>query len=251
MNYIQLKKTMMDMFDYDKLQALSGEWGFNNEIERDVKRLRYATNLSLDIIRKAGEEKADILLTHHDSWEFVYGLKESCNQRLKKYGITHAFFHAPLDDADFGTSASLAKALGVNSCKKVMPYADIYYGGVVCDILPLSFNSFSEKLMGILQEEIRCYQNNDKPIRKVAVAAGGGNMTNEMRIAVENGCDTYVTGEYVLYSQQYAEYSAINGSFSIMCYEAYYQNSNTFRDEFAGVYDDYISTGSIFLHRYI
>lgn len=44
----------------------------------------------------------------------------------------------------------------------------------------------------------------------MAVAAGGGNMTNEMRIAVENGCDTYVTGEYALYSQQYAEHSGMN-----------------------------------------
>ena len=45
---------------------------------------------------------------------------------------------------------------------------------------------------------------------RVAVAAGGGNMTNEMRIAVENGCDTYVTGEYVLYSQQYAQHVGMN-----------------------------------------
>ena len=31
-----------------------------------------------------------------------------------------------------------------------------------------------------------------------------------MRIAVENGCDTYVTGEYVLYSQQYAQHVGMN-----------------------------------------
>ena len=77
-------------------------------------------------------------------------------------------------------------------------------------MLPLEFNFFAEKLTGVLQEEIRCYQNNNKLIQKVAVAAGGGNMTSEMRIAVENGCDTYVTGEYVLYSQQYAEHTGMN-----------------------------------------
>lgn len=47
-------------------------------------------------------------------------------------------------------------------------------------------------------------------LRRVAVAAGGGNMTGEMRISVENGCDTYVTGEYVLYSRQYARHAGMN-----------------------------------------
>ena len=120
MEYRQLKKIMMNMFSYDKLQALPTEWGFFNEIDRDIKRVGYATNLSQEIIRKASEESIDFLLTHHDSWEFIYGLKESCNQMLKQRGISHAFFHAPLDDADFGTSASLAKALGVSNSKKVI-----------------------------------------------------------------------------------------------------------------------------------
>ena len=35
-------------------------------------------------------------------------------------------------------------------------------------------------------------------------------MTTEMRIAAKQGCDSYVTGEYALYSQQYAEHTGIN-----------------------------------------
>ncbi len=210
MEYKQVKKIILDMFDYDKLQAHTEEWGFFNEIDRDIKRVGYATNITQEIIRKASEQNINLLLTHHDTWEFVYGMKESCNQMLKSNSITHAFFHAPLDDADFGTSASLAKALGISNCKKVMPYAESYYGGVIGDILPLAFNDFAENLACILQEDIRFYQNISKPIQKVAIAAGGGNMTSDMRIAVENGCDTYVTGEYALYSQQYAEYTGMN-----------------------------------------
>lgn len=210
MIYRNFKEGVMDLFDSNKLQLLPGEWGFYNEIEREIKHVGYAVNLSENVIRNASELKIDFLLTHHDSWEFIFGLKEKCNQALKDCGITHGFFHAPLDDADFGTSASLAKALGMSKCKKVMPYAEIYYGGVIGDIPPIDFNTLSIKLTDVLQEEVRCYQNNDKIIKKVAVAAGGGNMTNEMRIAVENGCDTYITGEYVLYSQQYAEHSGMN-----------------------------------------
>ena len=92
----------------------------------------------------------------------------------------------------------------------MMPYADIYYGGVTGEVEPVDFNVFSEMLTDILKEQVRCYQNNANPVRKVAVAAGGGNMTTEMRIAAEAGCDTYVTGEYVLYSQQYAQHVGMN-----------------------------------------
>ena len=35
-------------------------------------------------------------------------------------------------------------------------------------------------------------------------------MTSDMRAAVELGCDTYVTGEYALYSQQYARFCGMN-----------------------------------------
>ena len=210
MEYKLFKDKLTGLFNEDKLQKSPGEWGFYNEMEKDVKRVGYATNLTPEIIRKAGREKIDFLLTHHDSWEFVFGLKESCNRILIEEGITHAFFHAPLDDAGFGTSASLAKALGLTGCIKVMPYADLYYGGVIGNREAEDFNVFREQLSHILKEDVRGYQNNDRPVKRVAVAAGGGNMTTDMQIAVKQGCDTYVTGEYVLYSQQYAEFSGMN-----------------------------------------
>ena len=210
MKYRIVKEVLKDLFAIEKLQMLQEEWGFFNETGREIRTVGYATNLTPQIIRKAGEANVDFLLTHHDSWGFIYGLKEECNQTLIDTGITHAFFHAPLDDAEFGTSASLAEALNIKHRKKAMPYKEVYYGGVIGEISPVSFAVFKEKLSCVLNEEIRYFQNHDREIQKVAVAAGGGNMTSEMRIAAEQGCDTYVTGEYVLYSQQYAEHAGMN-----------------------------------------
>lgn len=210
MKYSELKAILTGMFDESKLEMFPQEWGFYNEIDRDIKCIGYATNLTQEIIEKASREDVDFLITHHDSWEFIYGLKECCNDLLDSGRITHAYFHAPLDDAEFGTSASLAKALGIKNLTKVMPYAEVYYGGVADDSDPVSFELFTKRLEEILQEEVRSYQNHKKPVKKAAVAAGGGNMTNEMRIAAEAGCDTYVTGEYVLYSQQYAQHVGMN-----------------------------------------
>lgn len=47
-------------------------------------------------------------------------------------------------------------------------------------------------------------------ISKICVVTGAGNMTNDIKIAVDNNCDTYVTGEYNLYSQQYSKFTGIN-----------------------------------------
>ena len=96
-----------------------------------------------------------------------------CNKMLREAGMTHAFFHAPLDDADFGTSASLAQALGMKGCKKVMPYREQYYGGVAGEIVPTDFESFAASLSHILQENVRCHRNNDRPVCRIAVAEGG------------------------------------------------------------------------------
>lgn len=210
MEYRELRTKIWNMFDSDKLEALPQEWGIYNEFDREISRIGYATNLTPEIIERAKKLEADFILTHHDSWEFIFGMKKECNALLEEYHMTHAFFHAPLDDADFGTSASLAKALGINKTKKELPYAGLYYGGRMGELdREVSFESFADRLSEILEEPVRQYQNHNG-VKKICVAAGGGNLTTEMKIAAERGCDTYVTGEYSLYSAQYARFAGMN-----------------------------------------
>lgn len=211
MEYSNLKLKLVSFFDKDKLDLKSDEWGFYNEIEREIGLIGYATNLTPETINCAKQMGVDFFLTHHDSWEFVFGLKEKCNNMLLDYNISHAFFHAPLDDADFGTSASLIKALGVGTYKKVMPYADVFYAGCIGELeIGMPFEQFTAKFSNVLNEPVRAFRNNEKAVKKICVAAGGGNMTTEMKVAADSGCDTYVTGEYALYSQQYARLTGMN-----------------------------------------
>jgi len=210
MRYIKLKEKLLSMFEEEKLQGALSEWGFFNESDKEIKSIGYSTNITPEIVGDAHRMGVDMLLTHHDSWEFVFGLKEKCNGLLLEYGITHAFFHAPLDDADFGTSASLAKALGIEKKKVDMPYMNIFHAGIIGNLPPVAFDEFILKLTAVLDEPVRSFQNNEKPVQKVAVVTGGGNMTGDMQRAVNEECDTYITGEYVLYSQQYAKLHEMN-----------------------------------------
>jgi len=211
MYYEKFKTKLLSFFDEELLKSNPDEWGFFNETEERINIVGFATNITPDVVQKARQMKVDFLLTHHDSWEFVFGLKEKCNTLLKENNIVHAFFHAPLDDADFGTSASLASALCLSNCQKVIPYQEQFLAGRIGEIEQSEpFEKFSSRLAVVLQEPVRQFKNNDKPVKKICVVAGGGNMTGDMKIAVDNGCDTYITGEYVLYSQQYAQLTNMN-----------------------------------------
>ncbi len=66
------------------------------------------------------------------------------------------------------------------------------------------------ELSSVLGEPVRSFKNNDRDIRRVCVATGGGNMTQDLKCAADSGCDAYVTGEYVLYSQQYARFAGMD-----------------------------------------
>ncbi len=208
MYYSDVKSRLLSMFEPEKLQP--EEWGLLNERDKDIRKIGYATNLTLETVTQAALYGIDFMITHHDAWDFIYGMKEKCLQLLEKQGIAHAFFHAPLDDADFGTSASLAGALGLRDYRRTVPVG-IYTAGVVGELpKALTFEQLSSKLSGVLGEPVRAFRNNNRTISKVCITTGGGMMTNDMKWAVDEDCDAYITGEYVLYAQQYARFASMD-----------------------------------------
>ncbi|GGA31608.1 hypothetical protein GCM10010917_15910 [Paenibacillus physcomitrellae] len=43
---------------------------------------------------EAKEKEGDLILTHHDARDFIYGMKEECVRRLKEYEIAHYYDEA-------------------------------------------------------------------------------------------------------------------------------------------------------------
>jgi putative NIF3 family GTP cyclohydrolase 1 type 2 len=209
MNYDQFRNRLLAMFAPDKLEP-AGEWGFLNETGRDIGKIAYATNLTPDTILQAAGYSADFILTHHDAWGFIYGMKDQCVRLLEQHRIAHAFFHAPLDDADFGTSASLAEALQLQNCHRAIPVG-IYTAAVIGQLpVEMSFQLLNESLCRVLGEPVTGYRNKAGTIRRICIATGGGMMTNDMKWAVDASCDAYITGEYMLYSQLYARFAGMD-----------------------------------------
>ncbi len=204
----EMKKNLIALFDANKLTAMPNEWGFFNEFDHEIKKIGFTVNLVPDTIIEAHNRNVDYLITHHP---MIFKMKIKCEELLKEYNISHAFFHAPLDDAIFGNSHSMANNLGLINCKKAISYENGYYWGVIGEYPEMiPFEELQKRLSNIVNEPLKVYKNNTKLVRKVCINTGGGDAIDKLEEAIENDCDVYITGGYNLDFLLYAKYMKIS-----------------------------------------
>ena len=211
MTLSELKQYTADLFGKERLDACPEESGFTAGGREGIARIGYATNLTPETVQEAVRNEVDLILTHHDAWDFLHGVREHCYAALQEHGIGHAFFHAPLDAADFGTSACLARRMGARIVARSHLYLDLFYCGRVAEFhSPQECSQVKRLLQEVLQEPVRAWCHRERPIRRICVTAGGAFMTDHVKEAAERGCDAYVTGEKLLYTVQYARFAKID-----------------------------------------
>lgn len=177
---------------------------------REIKKIGYCTNLTLHTIEAAHEANVDLIVTHHDAWSFIYGLKEACDEKLKAYGIGHYFNHLPLDDSSFGTNDELAKALGLRIIERTH-LEDGFYCGRICEFeTPVPLKVLQERLEKLMDEPVKVWQFGNELVKRVGIVCGAGGFTPVMQVAVEKACDVFITGENLLYSIEYADFVKMN-----------------------------------------
>ncbi|WP_291581033.1 Nif3-like dinuclear metal center hexameric protein [Clostridium sp. UBA6640] len=206
------EKFIIDVFTKEKLNLVEGkgEYGFTNIGGNSIRKIGYCTNLTPDSAREAAINKVDLLITHHDAWEWIDGMKKQALSILKENNISHFYIHAPLDDAEFGTNVSLLEKLGFKVIEK-FAHEEGFYSGRVGEIdEPISLQILTDNIENLLEESVRIWKNNDKKIKKVGVVTGAGFSAIDMKEAVDLGCDAYFTGEKILYTIQYAKQANIN-----------------------------------------
>lgn len=211
MNVLEIKKFIESIFEAGKLTHIQGEYEFVIESNKEIKRIGYATNLSPETVNSAIQNNVDLIITHHDVSDFVYGMKEYCLKLLKSNSISHCFIHMPLDDCDFGTNVSFLNKLGAKVIKKSHFKENTFYCGRIGEIeKPLKFEEFVSKVENILGEKVKAWKNNDQEIKRIGLAVGACYATDNIKESVEENCDVYITGEKMLYTLQYAEFTGIN-----------------------------------------
>lgn len=198
------------LFPEGMLRQWESEWGFTLHPILAMDRIGYCTNLNQETVEEAIKKEVSLLVTHHDAWDFLYGLKETCLERLASFGIGHFFSHLPLDAVDFGTSASLLERLGFSTILPTHEDGGIFLGRLGVYEEPKSLTSFVSLVEEVLGEPIQVFKNGSDEVKRVGVVTGGGGMTMDLQEVANRGCDLYLTGERNLYTLEYANYLGIN-----------------------------------------
>lgn len=187
------------------------EFGYCNFSSGDYKKIGYATNITPEIILQAAGKNIELIVTHHDAWDFVYGMKERCIELLLEYNIAHFYIHLPLDYVDFGTCNSLLRLLGVSNIIQHSHHIDGQSAiGIGEFNIPQTLETLLESMTSLLDERVYYQQNNNKEIKRIGMVTGAGNGTNQLREALNSNCDVYITGEKSLYTIQYAKFIQMN-----------------------------------------
>jgi len=206
----EIEEFIVNLFDTKDNDYFYDESGITVRGTEDIKRIGYCTNLTLDTIEEAIKNKVNLIITHHDAWDFIFGLKDACREKLLKNNISHYFNHLPLDDCDFGTNNSLIEKLGLNIVEKTHLEDGFYCGRIVEIYEGMKFEELVQKLEKLLEEPVRAWKFNDKLIKRICIVCGGGSSTADLKVAAEKNCDVYITGEKVLYTIEYAKFIGMN-----------------------------------------
>lgn len=210
MDVSHIVERINDFFEVNNKEVYSSESGITYQADKQVRKLGYCVNLTLETIEKAKAHGVDMMVTHHDAWDEIYGLKEACIEKLKSYSISHYYNHLPLDDCNFGTNDSLLRKLNLRNTKRTHEWEGLYFGRTAEYDEEIEFNELVKNIEKLLEEPVKSCQFNSKKVKKVGLVCGNGGSTECLKESVDNNCDVYITGECDLTTIQYAEFKGIN-----------------------------------------
>jgi len=207
----ELKNYFWDLFKLPSDQDYDDEnYGFNNYIEKDVETIGYAVNLNEEVINLATEAKVDMILTHHNVWDYMGELKPYCLDELKRRDLIHFFVHLPLDDIDFGTNAIIFRGLGVTADPKPDCEKGYYCRRVGSLVKPTPLVELVAKLEKIVEQPVDYWNFSGQDVKKIGLVAGGGEWTTNVEDMRSQDVDTYITGETNMFTLQVARFYKIN-----------------------------------------
>ena len=184
---------------YDFLNEIApfdtaAEWdntGFSvGSLDGDVNKIILSLDVTNDVIEKALQNGAQLVITHHPLiFDGVKSIeKGSTVYNAVKSGITFISSHTCLDKAAGGVNDCLAAAVGITNLSKCQSDEFLMIG----DIAPASADCFALKIKKALGGKIS-FTDSGNSIKRVAVCSGSGG--DLIFNAYKEGADAFLTGE--------------------------------------------------------
>lgn len=166
-------------------------------LKEETNRVVLCLDFDSSILSEVEKIKPDLIITHHP---FFFGSKtkilkydlekKMVYERLKSLNIPLISMHTNFDEGKEGMNDALANALGLSNIYAPLSDPMMRIG----EITPMNIEDFAlfakEKLnvdYGLLINE------GSKIIKKVGIIGGGG--SRSFKVAIEEKCDIYISGD--------------------------------------------------------
>jgi dinuclear metal center YbgI/SA1388 family protein len=207
-----LEKYLNNLLEIDKFHDMCPN-GLQVEGQREIKKIVTGVSACVELFEEALKRNADTVLTHHGLiWNFEKPLyKGGYKKRIKlllENDLNLFGYHLPLDgDPKFGNNAVIANLLNVQNLKPFDEYKGAYIG---CSG---SFeNQSPTHLFDLVKKEINpdalVFPFGPGKINSIGIISGGAQ--KEIKEAVLQGLDVFLTGEVSEHIYHYAKEEGIH-----------------------------------------
>jgi len=195
---------MTEIEEFLSAQFIERSMGVVCDFAETINKVYTAVFPSEKVMEKMLAENVTdaMLFVHHASiWDIrkpsvFYTMDKTLLEKMKKNRISVFCFHVPLDNySEYGTTKSLAEALGIEFEKTFAPYRGAMAGVIGkthCKTVE-ELNELYTKTVGH-QTKLYAYGDNEIKDGRVAVVAGGGNDISIVPELLEHDIKTYISG---------------------------------------------------------
>ena len=180
-----------------------------------VQKIFLCLDLDWEVLPLVKEYKPDVIITHHP---FIYGtramvLKHDENRRMlveeiDGLGIPVYSFHTNFDTGKGGMNDALSNALGLKNIYAPVKDPMMRIGELET---PLSVVEFAKKAKTVFNVSYALLINSGAEIiKKVGIVGGGG--SRGWRLAQEEGCDIYISGD----APHYVRRDVVNANYNYL-----------------------------------
>jgi len=185
--------------------------GLQVENRGQVSRIAAAVDATHATVRLAIEQRADLLVVHHGLfWGASHpwtGKRYDLIRTLVESNLAIYSSHLPLDlHPKLGNNAQLAAALGLRNLKPFFIEKGQAIG--LQSPVKISRDKLQHKLGSVLGGAVRTIPGGPEICRRIGIVTGGAG--SHIKLAADEGVDTFITGEGPHWTYAMAEELGIN-----------------------------------------
>lgn len=190
--------------DWDVVGLVSGS------ADQEIKSVLLTVDVTSEVVEHAKEVGADLIFAHHPMLlRGVTSIAEDTAKgkvlsELVRSNIAVYSAHTNADSVETGTSAVIAKALGLINSRPISQSALPTQGiGQIGDIGSMTLGELASKLNDLLPATatgVRVAGSFDRKVSKVALCAGAGDSYSLM--ALDQGADVFITSDLKHHNSQ-------------------------------------------------